>query len=237
MRYLISFSYDGSKFHGFQRQKDVVNVQGTLEEVLSKLLEETIVIKGSGRTDAGVHALMQTAHFDTNKKIDSDFKDILNDELGNIIIQKIKRVDDDFHARFSVKEKTYRYIINLDKEKMDDNYYFTSFVPLNIEAMKQAGKLFIGPYDFHNFVSGDREDYYTEIYKISIKLDKNKIIFEFTGAGFYRYMIRHLVGALYDIGRGKVTNADVKMMLDNPNTPRQLTVMPANGLYLVKVRY
>lgn len=237
MRYLMSFSYDGSKFHGFQRQNDVVSVQRTLEEALSRLLEEKVVIKGSGRTDAGVHALVQTAHFDTEQKLTKDFKDVLNNELSNIVIEKIKKVDDDFHARFSVKEKTYRYVINLDRENQDDNYYFTSFVPLDVDKMKRTSKLLVGPHDFHNFVSGNREDYYTEIYKVDIKVDKNHIIFEFTGAGFYRYMIRHLVGALYDVGRGKATVDDVKFMLDFPDVFKQLSVLPAGGLYLVKVKY
>ena len=106
MRCLIKFSYDGTKFHGFQRQNEVKNVQGTLERVLSDVLESTIVIKGCGRTDAGVHATRQCAHFDTDKKITREDINIINKMLNDeIVIKKWKIVKDDFHARHDVKWK------------------------------------------------------------------------------------------------------------------------------------
>lgn len=237
MRYLLTFGYNGAKFHGFQRQNNVRNVQGELEKSLSKLLNENIEIKGSGRTDAGVHAIKQTAHFDTSKKLPHDFKKFLNAELDDIQIHKVKKVDENFHARFMIKEKTYRYLINLNRNNKNDEYYFTSLVNLNLKLMKEASHLFIGMHDFHNFVSGSRDDYRTYIFKITIRKKKDMIILEFTGAGFYRYMIRHLVGALYDVGRGKISSEVIKEMLDNPNKNKQLTVMNANGLYLVDVKY
>lgn len=238
MRYLITFSYDGSKFHGFQRQKNVKNIQGTLERNLSEILKEEIIIKGSGRTDAKVHALMQTAHFDTSKPIPKDLKKRLNKALNDeIIIQKIKSVKTDFHARFLVKEKTYRYIINFDKKNINDDYYFTSYIFLDKKLMQEASKLFLGTHDFRNFVSGQRDDYVTHIKKIKIKEKNNKMILEFTGVGFYRYMVRHLVGALYDVGRKKISKEVIKEMLYNLENSRQLTVMPAYGLYLVNIKY
>lgn len=238
MRYLLTFSYDGSKFHGFQRQNNVKNVQGLLEQTLSKLLNEDIVIKGSGRTDAGVHAIAQTAHFDSNSSLTQKFIDDINKALqGDIFVKKIKKVNNDFHARFSIKYKKYRYIINLDKSNLNNDYYFTSLFKLDLKRMRGASKLFIGTHDFHNFVSGDRDDYITHIKRIKISEKGNYIVLEFTGVGFYRYMVRHLVGALYDVGRDKASKEVIQKMLDKPNEKKQLTVMPASGLYLVKVKY
>ena len=238
MRYLIYFSYDGSKFHGLERQKSYRSVQGTLEQALSLILKTDIVIKASGRTDAGVHALGQTAHFDYDSKLPPNFKKKLNQELkDDIIIKKICRKDDNFHARFNVKTKTYCYVINLGASRRNDNYYFTTKYKLDLKKMRQAQKLFLKSHDFRNFVSGTRDNYETFITKVKIKKQNNFLIFAFTGTGFYRYMVRHLVGALFDVGRGKVRIDEVKVMLTNPEVPRQLTVMPGQGLYLVKVKY
>lgn len=238
MKYLLTFSYDGSKFHGLERQKDVKTIQGTLEEKISAILDEKICIKASGRTDRYVHAIAQTAHFDTEKRIPKDFLKQLNEVLKEeMVVKSIKKVSKDFHARFSVKKKTYRYIINLDRENRNAMYEYTSYYPLDIKKMKQASLLFLGTHDFRNFISGTRDDYTTHIFKINIRKKKNKITLEFTGTGFYRYMVRHLTGALYDVGRGKITNEIIEIMLQDKETKKQVTVMPANGLYLVSVKY
>lgn len=238
MRYLIKFSYDGTKFHGFQRQNDVKNVQGTLEKVLSKVLGENILIKGSGRTDAGVHANMQCAHFDCNRKINNSDIDKINILLNNeIIINKISNVKNDFHARHDVKEKVYVYKINNGKYKKEyEGYYYQIKFDLDIKKMKRASKLLVGTHDFHNFVSGYRNDYTSTIYKIKIKKYKDIINFKFVGIGFYRYMVRHLVGALVDVGRGKVDVHVIENMLDK-NIDKKLSVVPADGLYLEKIKY
>ena len=113
MRYLIKFSYDGTKFHGFQRQNNEKSVQGTLEKVLSDVFDMDIVIKGSGRTDAGVHALAQCAHFDAPKKVTREDINIINRILNDeIVIKSCKMVKDNFHARHDVKSKKYVYMIN-----------------------------------------------------------------------------------------------------------------------------
>ncbi len=238
MKYLITFSYDGSLFHGLERQKNAKSIQGTLENVLSNLLEQEVFIKASGRTDKGVHALNQKAHFVIDKKIPMGFKKKVNDLLQDEIhIKRIKKVSKNFHARFDVKKKKYRYIINLDKKNRNDAYMFTCFYKLDVKKMKKASKVFVGTHDFKNFTSGYREDYKTHIYNIHVKKRKGKIIIDFLGTGFFRYMVRHLVGALYDVGRGKIEKEDILKMLNEPNKERQLTVMPANGLYLVYVKY
>lgn len=239
MRYLIKFSYDGTKFHGFQRQNDVKSVQKTLEDALSNVFGVEIVIKGSGRTDAGVHALDQGAHFDYDEKVSIKEIDRLNEILNNeIIIKKCMKVSNDFHARHSVKKKTYVYKINNGKYRKDyDGYCYQVKYPLDIRKMRKASKLFIGVHDFHNFVSGFRVDYTTCIYKISIKKHGDIIIMKFIGAGFYRYMVRHLVGALLDVGRGKTDINVVENMLLNENLNKKLSIVPAEGLYLEKIKF
>ena len=239
MRYLIKFSYDGIKFHGFQRQKNEKNVQGTLEKVLSGVLEESIVIKGSGRTDAGVHAKAQCSHFDVNKKITKEDINIINRILNEeIVIKNYKLVKNDFHARHDVKYKKYVYKLNIgDFDKAKEGYYYQKKLKLDFSSMKKAIKLFIGTHDFRNFVSGLRHDYTTTIYKVKIKKKGNLVLFEFVGIGFYRYMVRHLVGALLDVGRGKAQVIDIKRMLDNPLVEKSLSVVPAEGLYLINVKF
>lgn len=239
MRYLIQFSYDGSKFHGFQRQNTVKSVQKSLEDALSKVLNTNIIVKGSGRTDAGVHALYQCAHFDYEKNLTkkdiSKINNLLNRE---IIIKKYKKVNNDFHARHSAKKKIYLYkIITKNYKDKYDGYFYQIKYPLDITIMKKACKLFEGTHDFHNFVSGQRDNYKSHIYKIKITKRKDIIYIKFIAKGFYRYMVRHLAGALIDVGRGKTNFQEIKGMLDNPNINKKLSILPANGLYLVKVKY
>ena len=239
MRYLIKFSYDGTKFHGFQRQNNVKNVQGLLETVLSNYLKETIVIKGAGRTDAGVHAVCQCAHFYTNKILTKKDIKLINDKLnGDIIINNLKEVPDTFHARYSVLEKTYLYKINVGKyDKEKDGYYYQIKYDLDIKLMQEACKVFIGTHDFHNFVSGKRDDYTSTIFNIKLKKKKDIILIEFIGIGFYRYMVRHLVGAILDVGKKRVSIDTLRDMLDNPSVDKQLSVAPSEGLYLIKIKY
>ena len=239
MRYLIRFSYDGTKFHGFQRQNDVKNVQGTLERVLSDVFESDIVIKGSGRTDAGVHANGQCAHFDIDKKITKEDINIINRILNDeIVIKSYKLVRNDFHARHDVKRKKYIYKLNIgDFDKTKEGYCNQKRLKLDFSLMKRAMKLFVGTHDFRNFVSGPRLDYTTTIYKTKIKRKGDIVLFEFVGIGFYRYMVRHLVGAVIDVGRGKAKVSDIERMIENPLVEKNLSVVPAEGLYLVEVKY
>lgn len=239
MRYLLRFSYGGTKFYGFQRQKDVKSVQGTLENALSTYFQEEIKIKGSGRTDAGVHAIGQTAHFDVNKKITK--KDIrqLNIILKkDIVIKSFKLVPNDFHARFLVKKKIYIYKINVGKfSEKKQGYFYQVPYKLDMKKMQDACNLLVGTHDYQNFVSGIRDDYVSTIFKIKLKKRCNNIIMTFVGVGFYRYMVRHLVGAIIDVGRGKATLQDIEDMLNKPKEYKNLSVAPPEGLYLKKILY
>ncbi len=234
MKLMLVISYDGSYFNGFQRQNNVRNVQGELELSLSKIYNDNILVKGSGRTDRGVHAKYQVVHFETNKKI-KNLKYKLNKELKDIQVKKIKYVSDNFHARHNVKEKIYLYKIDLSG-KRNGKYYLNINYYLDIDKMKDISKLFLGTHDFCNFTSGFRDDYTSTIKKIKI-WKFNKILYlKFYGYGFYRYMVRNLVGALVEVGKGKIDDETIQMMLDRKTEKRLPTVSP-NGLYLVKIKY
>ena len=142
-----------------------------------------------------------------------------------------------FHARYDVKKKTYVYKINTGKYKSKYNgYYYQIKYDFDIRSMKKASKLLVGTYDYHNFVSGYRDDYTSTIYKIKIKKYGDILTFKFVGIGFYRYMVRHLVGALLDVGKGKIDIHVIENMLDK-DINKTLSVVPAEGLYLEKIDY
>lgn len=237
MRYLAIISYDGSKYYGFQRQKSLKSVQGEMEEYLSKLLDEEILIKGAGRTDRGVHAKGQCFHFETNKDINTkQIKRELNSFLKYIKVKKILKVNDDFHSRFSVRKKHYSYHISFNKNDYDSEYvYFQK--KIDIKKMKEASKLFLGIHNFQNFVSGTRDNYECIIYKIRFVRIFNKLTIHFYGKSFYRYMVRNMVGALIDIGKGKCDKSYITKLLNSPKTDKMLSTAPAKGLVLEKIYY
>ena len=234
MKVLLRFSYDGSKFNGFQRQKNVRSVQKDLEDALSSIYKEDIVIKGAGRTDALVHAINQYAHFDTTKNI-SNVKRLLNSNLSDIKIKSVKKVNDDFHARFSVKKKVYLYKIT--NNKLDNLNYYAYYKNLDYKKIKECLKLFVGDHNFKNFVAGSRDNYEGTIFSIKTYKLFNKIYIKFTGHGFYRYMVRNIVGASIDYSQGKVSIKDISNMLNKPLIERQLSTAKREGLYLKDVKY
>ena len=234
MKYMMILSYDGSKFHGFQRQKDVRNVQGYLEEKLSKYLAEKVVVKGAGRTDRGVHARYQVVHFQTDKDI-KGIKYKLNKELKDVRIRKIKQVNELFHARYSVKSKTYLYKLDLTG-KRNLEYFGYDRNNINLAKIRKTSKLFVGTHNFKNFVGGVREDYTSTIFSIKIFKVNSVIYFKFKGIGFYRYMVRNLVGALVEIGKNKIDEQIIEEML-LLKTDKRLPTSSPNGLYLTKIAY
>lgn len=238
MRIKLVFSYDGSKFNGFQRQKNVRSVQGEIEKALSIIYNDNIEIKGAGRTDAGVHAMAQCAHFDAIDDV-KNLKLAINNILNpDIVIKSASKVSYNFHARHSAVKKEYIYKINLGSfQACLNDYYFQPRFKLDVKAMKKASKLFIGTYDFRNFVAGEKEDTVTTIYDIKFKEKFGKLEISFIGAGFYRYMVRNLMGALIEIGKYKIDEEVIKEMLYNPRVAKSLPTAPSEGLYLKKIWY
>lgn len=240
MRYLIKIQYDGSKFYGFQRQSDKKTVQGELERALSIINKSEVLLKGAGRTDIGVHANGQAAHFELDYDIP---KERLINAINSIVHPYINivdcvNVDNQFHARFNVLEKRYVYKIWIGEyNPCFVDYYLIYKNNLDIEKLRKCAKLFIGVHDFHNFVSGERDSYNTIIKDIKIEEEKNFITITFIGKSFYRYMVRNLVGAMLDYNECKCDLDLIKRMLNEIDYNYQLSTASANGLYLEDVSY
>lgn len=239
MNFLITISYDGSKFFGFQRLNDDPSVQKVLEEALTKINKQSVEVKGAGRTDRGVHANGQRVSFHLDVNIDEDgLKMALNSLVKPYIyVKEVKKVDEDVHARFSVIKKKYIYKINLGEFNPQlTDYVYQSDYKLNIEKMKEVASLYLGVHDFHNFVSGERDDYTAIVYGIDFIIEDDILNIVFEGKSFYRYMVRNLVGMMIDVARGKDDISKAKEMLDTDREMFGYTA-PACGLYLDSIEY
>lgn len=242
MRYLITFSYDGSKYFGYQKQKGVNSVQEDLEKVLSLINNKPVSVCASGRTDAGVHANGQCAHFDIDINITPDkLKNALNGLLnGNIYVKSVVEVPDTFHARFDVKQKEYIYKINTGEySPIYKDYIYQYCKPLDVDSMKTAIKLFEGEHNFKSFTKANVEtnNFARTIYSTAVTKDNDIITIKFVGNGFMRYMVRNMVGFLIEIGEGKRNISDVNSVLLEEDRTKAGKTAPPEGLYLNKVTY
>ena len=243
MRYRIKFSYDGSAYSGFQTQKGKETIQEKLEEALTKVNNsKKTSITATGRTDKGVHALAQYGHTDIDVNItENKLKRALNSNLPkDIHVIETKIVDDDFHARYQVKSKTYKYIINTGEyNPLERNYVYQYNYLLNIEEMKKAIEYFKGQHDFRAFVTNnkEKENCVRTINKVEIAKEKEKIIITFQGDGFLRYQVRNMVGILLRVGQEKIPPEAVKKILESKDRTKSGKTAPAEGLYLVDVEY
>ncbi len=239
MNYLMTISYDGSKFWGFQRLNEENSVQKCLENALSKINKKEVVVKGAGRTDRGVHANGQCVSFKLDIKIENDgLKKALNSILKPYIyVKEIEVVDDNFHARFNVLRKKYIYKINLGEyNPLLSDYVYQTEYKLDIKKMREVADLYLGVHNFHNFVSGERIDSTAIIYDIEFIREGDILNISFIGKSFYRYMVRNLVGMMIEVGRGKEEIVKVVEMLDSTDEINGYTA-PACGLYLDKIEY
>ncbi|RAL23288.1 tRNA pseudouridine(38-40) synthase TruA [Thermoflavimicrobium daqui] len=239
----LVIAYDGTDFSGFQRQPDKRTIQGTLEKVLSQLTGEEIQIYGSGRTDAGVHALGQVCHFSTNSPIPVDkYLYILRRLLPrDIVVQSCEEVPCDFHARKSAYWKTYRYQIETSRIPhifMRRFYTHRPFV-LDTKAMQEAGQLLLGTYDFTSFCSAKTviEDRVRTIYDCQILKESNSILIEVTGNGFLYNMVRIIAGTLYEVGRGIRSAQEIVQILAAKDRTKAGPTFPPEGLILLQVGY
>ena len=244
MRYLIRFSYDGTNFCGYQKQpNDKRTVEGCLEKALYEINNhKDTPIYSSGRTDAGVHAINQVAHFDLDIKITLfKLKCALNSLLPeDIHVSHTEIVDDDFHSRYHVKKKIYEYYLNTGEYiPTERNYVYQYGKELDIDKMIQGSKYLIGKHDFKNYVSlaAKKENYEREIFSIKITKRKNIIKFTFSGSGFMKYQVRNMVGTLIKVGNGKLEPIDIKRILDDSKNVTKVFTAGACGLYLKDVKY
>ena len=246
MRYFITFSYDGSQFNGYQKQPKQRTVQGELEKALKQINDNKKVdVSASGRTDSGVHAINQMAHFDLSVKITEEkLQKGLNSLLPeDIYIKKVSVVAEDFHARFNAIGKEYIYKINLgDYDPLERNYVYQCNKKLDVVAMQRAIKYFEGEHNFKSFTKTDEEkdDYVRTISQAELIRDikdVNKITLVFIGTGFLRYMVRNMVGVLIEIGEGKRKSEDIIQILKAEDRKAAGKTANPEGLYLKNVFY
>lgn len=243
MRYLIKFSYDGTNFNGYQKQPFKRCIESELERALYNINNHTPTKSvGAGRTDSGVHAICQCAHFDIDVNITLyKLKCALNSLLpSDIHVFSTEIVDKDFHARYMVKEKTYKYVINCGEyNPLERNYVYQYCKKLDIDKMRIAIKDFIGVHDFKNFVSDEavKDSYERKIFDAYIEIDGDKLNFFFRGTGFMKYQVRNMVGTLVKIGKGKLDTDAIKKIFASSDLKKQVMTIKPEGLYLVDIKY
>lgn len=238
MRYLITITYDGNNYFGFQRQNNKPTIQSEIENALEILLKEKIEIVGSGRTDAKVSAYGQVAHFDSEKEIDKKkFIYSMNGILPkDIKILSIKKSN--VHARYSAKKKTYLYKMYISEFDHPLHANRLTISPkLDIKLMKKFIKLLRGTHDFDGFKSsgGNVKSSVRTIYKTQLKLSKSKLDFYITGNGFLYKMVRNIVGTMLKVGEHKIELKELKKSLFK--SYHYKFTAPANYLYLYDVSY
>lgn len=246
MRFFITFAYDGSKYNGYQKQPGQKTIQGELENALKTINNgNEVSISASGRTDAGVHALNQRAHFDLSIDIEpSKLKKALNSLIPNdIYVKKVEKVDPSFHARFNVRAKEYIYKINMGEfDPLEKDYVYQYNKKLDVVEMERAMKYLEGTHDFKSFTKTDeeKEDYVRTISHTNLIRDVknvNKITLCFVGTGFLRYMVRNLVGTLIEIGEGKRKSEDIITIINAKDRRHAGKTANPEGLYLKDVFY
>ena len=239
----LTIEYDGTNFSGWQIQKDKRTIEEELETALAKILKEEVKVIGSGRTDAGVHAMGQVANFKTDKTIKpEELHAALNTMLPyDIVILKVEDVDESFNARISAKAKHYRYVINNAKfpSALNANreYHYKYF--LDTEAMQLAANDLKGKHDFKAFMAAGStvKDTEREIYDIQVARLGNRVIIDVVGNGFLYNMVRIIAGTLIDVGSGKLDICVIKNMIETGDRNLGGRTVAPEGLFLVNVAY
>ena len=243
MKVLGVCSYKGTNYYGWQKQVGFVSVQSKIEECLSKVYDTQINIQGSGRTDAGVHALKQYFHYVCDKE--KDLKQLtyaLNKMLpDDIKILSLTQVDDDFHARYNATKKIYEYRILLtNKDPMSYDLAYIYPMALDIELFKQALNKFVGTHNYQDFTSKEEDEanFVRTIYSIEVIKENDLIRIIFNGNGFMRYQIRNMIGAAISVASKKESLDFVEYHLKETKIREVIAYKaPASGLYLVDVIY
>lgn len=240
----LILKYDGTKYHGWQKQGNTEKtIQGKLEQLLSRMTEETIEVQGSGRTDAGVHALEQVANFHTytSMSVDSIKQYMQNYLPKDIGILQVEEETLRFHSRLSAKKKQYEYRIYIGKENpvFERAYCWHIDEPMMIEEMKKASKYFLGEHDFKSFCGNPKMKKSTVriIEEIQIEKQDHMLYLRFTGNGFLMNMVRILTGTLVEVGIGKRNYHEMEDILNAKKREVAGVLAPSQGLFLKKVWY
>ncbi len=242
--YKLRIQYDGSRYKGWQSQKNTdMTIQGKLQEVLSKMSGEEVEVHGSGRTDAGVHAIGQIANFKLHQPGDSEaILEYLNEYLPeDIAVCSVRIAKPDFHSRLSAREKTYCYRIWTSSipNVFERKYMATVLEPLNLNQMKIAAGHILGTHDFLAFCGNRKfkKSSVRTIYDIRMEQREHEVCIYVTGNGFLQNMMRILIGTLVEVGLGKKTPEEISGILASKDREQAGITMPAKGLCLMEVRY
>lgn len=239
----LTIEYQGTRYHGWQIQPNGTSIQEKIEEVLERLTGHRPKVIGSGRTDAGVHAEGQVAHFRTQSHMDCKILQRGMNALlpGDIVILKVEEADEDFHALFSAKGKTYRYVIlnRFHPSAFERHRCWHISRRLDWKVMREAAEPLIGLHDFSAFRASDccAKNPVREVRGIEIRAEDDWISIMVSANGFLKYMVRNIVGTLVEVGRGKMAPEDVQKILDSRDRTRAGPTAPARGLFLVSVDY
>ncbi len=241
--YKLTIAYDGTAYKGWQYQPDQRTVQGTIHRALQIITKRKPKIYGAGRTDAGVHALGQVANFHTRLSIPTDsMRRALNSLLPpDIRILKCEIVGEKFNARFHARGKVYEYRLFEGEVLLPHIQRFTAQVrgpSLDLNAVKEAAAYLVGEKDFSSFASEDsRKDRVRKIQSFKVWKKGGIIYFRVRGSGFLKYMVRIMVGTLIEVGKGKITPAEFKSILEARDRTLAGPTAPPQGLFLLKVLY
>jgi len=243
--YQIIIEYDGTNFVGWQIQKNGLSVQEAVQNILIKMLKQKIILYGSGRTDSGVHALEQSAHFNIKTKINNKFffLSTINFFLNKkkISILKINQKKNNFHARYSAKKRLYRYVIinRIAPLSLERNKAWHVKSTLNLEVMKKAAKLLEGTKDFSTYRAStcSAASPIRTLEKVKVKKKKNKIVITFQSKSFLQQQVRSMVGCLKFVAEGKWSLKKFKIVMNLKKRKNCAPPAPAQGLYLSKVYY
>ncbi|MFQ5932430.1 MAG: tRNA pseudouridine(38-40) synthase TruA [Nitrospiraceae bacterium] len=239
----LTIEYDGTAYAGWQRQPDHLTIQAVIEDTVRTVTQTEIPAIGAGRTDAGVHALGQVVSFKTEKSLSAgEWMRALNGLLpADISVRSAEQVADDFHARYSAREKLYEYRILNRKERsaLDRNRAWHVPKRLDVDVMRQGAKLLVGRHDFSSFQGSptDTENPICELQRLEIIEDQPLIRIEVQADRFLRQMVRSIVGTLVEVGQGKRPAQSVKDILEAKDRRAAGATAPPHGLYLVRVIY
>jgi len=245
-RIKIQLSYDGTDYHGWQVQPGLATIQAALEQVVSEIESKPVQVAGSGRTDAGVHALAQVAAFNLDNPIPvENLRRAMNRLLPrDIRVTHVEETRLDFHPRFEAKAKTYEYRIYRGEicSPFERRYVYHHPYPLEIDKMIDAAPLLEGEHDFTAFAASDDRDELgaskvRTIFCSRLALEGHRLTYRVTGTGFLKHMVRNIVGGLLEIGKGNVDRAGLLTRLEPACAIAPGPTAPARGLFLISVEY
>jgi len=241
LNYKLTLEYDGSKFYGWQVQPKMRTVQGEVERALQILFRETIRVNVAGRTDSGVHALGQVINFRSTIEVPlNEIPRSLNGILSHdVVVKKVELAPENFHARFDARSRQYFYVLSKFPVAVGRHYAFFCKFPLEVAAMREASQHLLGEHDFRAFCDAGAEDphYLSRIELLEWEETEERIKMIIRANRFLRSMVRIIVGTMIDVGRGKLTPAQVKEILDSRKRTEASFTAPPHGLFLEKVFY